>query len=109
MAAAVNFEPKPLMIEVYLEELVTWRLTQEQWEDLRARAKRRLAWFPKVPELADLMHEILTEADAKESARRAMEKPADTIECPAEVRAQMRKLALMKWGETMPERTRERG
>ncbi len=96
VAAAVNFEPKPLMIEVYLEELVTWRLTDRQWEELRARAKRRISWFPKVPELADIMHEILQEADAKATAQRILERPADAIECPPEVKAQMRKLSLAR-------------
>jgi hypothetical protein len=96
VAAAVNFEVKPLTAEVYLEELVKWRLTDDQWEELRSHVKLRLPWFPKIPELSATAEEILQEADAKESARRAIEKPADAIECPPEVRAQMRKLTLMK-------------
>ncbi len=93
VAAAVSASPSELTIEVYLETLVKWRLTDEQWELLRERAKTDLPYFygrlPGITELLELANEITAQAEAKAKAQRALTPDPDAIPCPPEFRLKL--------------------
>jgi hypothetical protein len=99
VAAAVNADPSPLTIEVYLEELFRWKLSPEQWELVRRRAVMQHRFpkcLPMLPDLWDIAQDILQEAAARESAKQAMTPDPDAVPCPPEVKAQLANLRLVK-------------
>ena len=46
------------MVSEYLETLGEWKLTDEQWIELKRQAKLRFEYFPKIAQLHELMLEI---------------------------------------------------
>jgi hypothetical protein len=93
---AVGATPTKGTSAAYLEELLTWRLTDDQWERLRTMARRRLPYFPGrmpgIPELIELRDEITQQAAAQEAARKALTRDPDAIPCPPELRLVIGKL-----------------
>ncbi len=96
VADAVSAKPSEGTVEVYLEELATWRLTDAEWEELRGRARRQLPYFPGrmpgIPELIELRDQIRQEAASRESTRKALAPDPDAVPCPPEIREQMERI-----------------
>jgi hypothetical protein len=96
LSDAVSCEPKIGTVEAYLEELGRWKLTDDQWSELRRRAVLRHRFpriLPLLAELDDIRGEIVQDAERKESSKRLEEMRSGVCEpCPPEVAEQMRRL-----------------
>lgn len=97
LADAVSCEPKLGTVEVYLEELARWKLTGEQWMELRRRAVLRHHWPGKLPllaELYDISCEVCEETRlAEESRQRRQElEGSERVPCPPDVRLKLNEL-----------------
>jgi hypothetical protein len=64
LAAAVQHKQSPIERYEYLQELKTWPLTDEQWVEVKAIAKRRHEFFPRIVELELIRDEVRRKASA---------------------------------------------
>jgi hypothetical protein len=64
LAAAVQHKLSPLESFEYKQELETWPLSDEQWLEVKAIAKRRHEFFPRLTELELIRDEVRRKASA---------------------------------------------
>jgi tRNA(Met) C34 N-acetyltransferase TmcA len=62
LAAVLQHKFSPLEAKEYLDEIKTWKLSDDEWISLKALARRRLRFFPRPAELEELIAEMRREA-----------------------------------------------
>lgn len=92
LANACQADPPLGVIEAFQEELETWKLTDDQWKELRKRAAIRHRFPGKLPticELDDIRGELMQEAAYQRENERRLQDPGDCVPCPPEIREQI--------------------
>jgi hypothetical protein len=71
LAAAVQHKMTPLESFEYKQALEGWPLTDDEWLEVKAIAKRRHEFFPRIPELEAIRDEVRRRASAERSGDKA--------------------------------------
>lgn len=96
LADGCQCEPKQETINAYLEILEAWKLTDDQWYELRRRAILRHKFprlLPMISELYDIAGELRQEATLKAGSDHLAElQTGERVPCPEELKPVFEKL-----------------
>jgi|SRR5262245_43355397 len=67
LAAVFRHKLLPLEAKEYVDELNSWKISDDDWIEIKQTARRRLTFFPSLLELEEIRNEVKRTSSTKNS------------------------------------------